>query len=576
MFRNTKTKYFWLLAAAATVLLITFLGVALFNTKGEPREAVVALSMLQSGDWISPINNGVDIAYKPPFFHWCIAICSLPLGRVSEFTARFPSALATIVMLLVAYRAMLRNKTDERLAFLSGLITLTAFEIHRASMACRVDMVLSALIVMAIYLFQSWYENRRKAYIPFIILTMSGAFLTKGPVGVILPCATVGCFMLIRGEKILRAFCTCLLFALASCVLPLAWYWMAYLERGNAFLYLVFEENFLRFTGKMVYSSHEEPIYYNFLTMLAGFLPYTIMLLIVLFTVKFASLHTAASPKNWGRKLWFKIKAMDSQSLISLISAVLIFCFYCVPKSKRSVYLLPVYPFVAYFVAKCMMFISRKNFRTFSIYGWIMATITALLPIIFIATKCGAVPNSIFRGKHAAENVAYLTSIETTPLTIVNIALLTFTLYSIYLFVKTVRQKRQYAACLSVIGMVFMAYLMLDGIVLPRIYEVKTDYYVAQEIGKLVPEGKIWDYRSDFKPGDRNRMHQFSINFYLNDRVKPLDLNRPANGFIIMGDEDIVPFAETYPSYKLKKIKRFDHRSCDDKRKLTLFSFTSN
>lgn len=239
MYRNDKNRYFWLLATAATVLLVMFLGVALFNTKGEPREAVVALSMLQSGDWISPINNGVDIAYKPPFFHWCIALCSLPFGRVSEFTARFPSAVATIVMLLVAFRAMLRNKTDERLAFLSGLITLTAFEVHRASMACRVDMMLSALIVMAIYLFQAWFENRKKAYIPFIILTMSGAFLTKGPVGVILPCAAVGCFMLVRGEKFLRAFSICLLFALASCLLPLAWYWMAYLERGNSFLYLV-------------------------------------------------------------------------------------------------------------------------------------------------------------------------------------------------------------------------------------------------------------------------------------------------------------------------------------------------
>ncbi len=576
MYRNDKDRYFWLLAIAATVLLVMFLGVALFNTKGEPREAVVALSMLQSDDWISPINNGVDIAYKPPFFHWCIALCSLPFGRVNEFTARFPSAVATIVMLLVAYRAMLRNKTDERLAFLSGLITLTAFEVHRASMACRVDMMLSALIVMAIYLFQSWYEYRKKVYIPFIILTMSGAFLTKGPVGVILPCAAIGCFMLVKGEKFLRAFGICLLFALASCVLPLAWYWMAYLERGNSFLYLVFEENFLRFTGKMVYSSHEEPIYYNFLTMLAGFLPYTIMLLIALFTVKFATIHTEAAPKHWLRKHWLKIKTMDSQSLISLISAVLIFCFYCVPKSKRSVYLLPVYPFVAYFVAKCMIYLSRKNFRSFSIYGWIMAAITTLLPILFIAIKCGAIPYSIFRGKHAAENVAYLTSIETTPLNIVNIALIALTLASVYLFIKIFRQKRSYSACLSVIGMVFMVYLMLDGIVLPRVYEVKTDYYVAQEIGKLVPNGKIWDYRSNFKPGDRNRMHQFSINFYLNDRVKPLDLNRPANGFIIMGDDDLTPFVEEYPNYKLKKIKKFGHKSCDDKRRLTLYSFTSN
>lgn len=39
------------------ILAITFLpwlGMTPFNTKGEPREAIVAVSMLQQGDWIYP------------------------------------------------------------------------------------------------------------------------------------------------------------------------------------------------------------------------------------------------------------------------------------------------------------------------------------------------------------------------------------------------------------------------------------------------------------------------------------------------------------------------------------------
>ena len=39
------------------VMLLPFLGLTDFNTKGEPREAVVALSMLKSGDWILPVNS---------------------------------------------------------------------------------------------------------------------------------------------------------------------------------------------------------------------------------------------------------------------------------------------------------------------------------------------------------------------------------------------------------------------------------------------------------------------------------------------------------------------------------------
>ena len=89
-----QDKYIWILAAVCIVSLFLFLGEAYFNTKGEPREAVVALSMLEKGNWILPVNNGVDMAYKPPLFHWCIALASTVIGQVTEYTSRMPSALA--------------------------------------------------------------------------------------------------------------------------------------------------------------------------------------------------------------------------------------------------------------------------------------------------------------------------------------------------------------------------------------------------------------------------------------------------------------------------------------------------
>ncbi len=58
---------------AAAVLLLPWLGETLFNSKGEPREAIVAVSMLESGNWILPVSYGADIPYKPPFVAWIIA-----------------------------------------------------------------------------------------------------------------------------------------------------------------------------------------------------------------------------------------------------------------------------------------------------------------------------------------------------------------------------------------------------------------------------------------------------------------------------------------------------------------------
>ena len=59
---NTQyNKAFWYVSILAILTLIPFLGLTDFNTKGEPREAVVAYTMLEHGNWILPINNGGDI-----------------------------------------------------------------------------------------------------------------------------------------------------------------------------------------------------------------------------------------------------------------------------------------------------------------------------------------------------------------------------------------------------------------------------------------------------------------------------------------------------------------------------------
>ena len=64
---SDKKKAFWFIALLSTLVIIPFLGETIFYSKGEPREAIVAYSMLESGNWILPLNYGTDIAYKPPF-----------------------------------------------------------------------------------------------------------------------------------------------------------------------------------------------------------------------------------------------------------------------------------------------------------------------------------------------------------------------------------------------------------------------------------------------------------------------------------------------------------------------------
>ena len=95
---DSKSTLGILLVTISILTLIPFIGLTDFHTKGEPREAIVAVSMLNSGNWILPENNGGDIAYKPPMFHWSVAAVSSVMDKVTEFSSRFPSALSAIII----------------------------------------------------------------------------------------------------------------------------------------------------------------------------------------------------------------------------------------------------------------------------------------------------------------------------------------------------------------------------------------------------------------------------------------------------------------------------------------------
>ena len=195
---------FWTVIIISAITLLPFLGNTDFTTKGEPREAVVAVSMLNQHNWILPINNGFDIPYKPPFFQWCIAALSMIAGHVSEFTSRLPSALSLIVMLCVGALFYAKRKNNT-IGLLSAMLTLTAFEVHRAGTNCRVDMVLTMFIVCALYALYEWWERGCRRLPWIAVLCMSGATLTKGPVGMVLPCFVMFVFMLFttwQGSKL--------------------------------------------------------------------------------------------------------------------------------------------------------------------------------------------------------------------------------------------------------------------------------------------------------------------------------------------------------------------------------------
>lgn len=558
---NNYNKAFTIVCVIAVMLTVPFLGLTDFYSKGEPREAVVAYTMVEHGNWILPINNGGDIPYKPPFFHWCIALFSLLQGHVSEFTSRLPSALALVAMSVGGFVFFAKRK-NANMALLATLLSLTAFEVHRAGINCRVDMVNTAFMVGALFLMYRWWE-RGKHTMPWLaILCMSGATLTKGPVGMLLPCAVMGVFMLTQRESLWSAVWRLGLTALLSLILPLCWYYAAYLQGGDEFLRLVKEENIDRLLGKMAYESHENPFWYNFLTLITGWLPYTLLFVFSLFVLPWKRFSKSGFMQS--------VRRAEPMQVFVWLAFGLILFFYCIPKSKRSVYLLPCYPFMAWLMAQYVVWLVANRLSAVKVYAWLMGVLGVVLSVAFVVLKTGVVPDTLFHGKHAADNIAMLHALESISVSPLHLlfALLPAAVgvATIMTLLKKDDALRNRVVWLS-LSVVVALLLALDSTFQPAVLNTKADKPLAPQIEQRFDMTKMYSYMSS------PMLHFFSLNFYLGDRIQQFENVKPEDGVLMIPEDDVEEFKKTVGrGYCLQRVWQI-RRAVEEKHEVGFYKF---
>ena len=558
---NNYNKAFTIVCVIAVMLTVPFLGLTDFYSKGEPREAVVAYTMVEHGNWILPINNGGDIPYKPPFFHWCIALFSLLQGHVSEFTSRLPSALALVAMSVGGFVFFAKRK-NANMALLATLLSLTAFEVHRAGINCRVDMVNTAFMVGALFLMYRWWERGKHSMPWLAILCMSGATLTKGPVGMLLPCAVMGVFMLTQRESLWSAVWRLGLTALLSLILPLCWYYAAYLQGGDEFLRLVKEENIDRLLGKMAYESHENPFWYNFLTLITGWLPYTLLFVFSLFVLPWKRFSKSGFMQS--------VRRAEPMQVFVWLAFGLILFFYCIPKSKRSVYLLPCYPFMAWLMAQYVVWLVANRLSAVKAYAWLMSVLGVVLSVAFVVLKTGVVPDTLFHGKHAADNIAMLHALESISVSPLH---LLFALLPAAVGVATIMtllkkddtlRNRVVWLSLSVVVALFLA---LDSTFQPAVLNTKADKPLAPQIEQRFDMTKMYSYMSS------PMLHFFSLNFYLGDRIQQFEKVKPEDGVLMIPEDDVEEFKKSVGrGYSLQRVWQI-RRAVEEKHEVGFYKF---
>jgi 4-amino-4-deoxy-L-arabinose transferase-like glycosyltransferase len=155
----------------------------------EPRYACAARHMIESGNYIVPFFNARPRLEKPVFFHWMLTVS----GRVSQALGisldtmgfRFVPVIMGWLVVLALY-LLARRLLNHRGAFIAAIVLLTSYDFHETSRELVVDMTLAACVIWSWLLFHislGRLERNEKAWLPLLgmYLCLGCGCMTKGP-----------------------------------------------------------------------------------------------------------------------------------------------------------------------------------------------------------------------------------------------------------------------------------------------------------------------------------------------------------------------------------------------------------
>ncbi|HEV2946270.1 MAG TPA: glycosyltransferase family 39 protein, partial [Gemmataceae bacterium] len=319
--------------------------------------------MLDSGNWLVPTFNFQLRDHKPPLLYW-LQIAAYQQFGVNEFSARLPSALAALMAVLLTY-GLGRLMFGPGAGLLAGLILTSAAMFCGAAHFANPDSLLDALTVATFYAFwrgmprsadASWLNGK---WMILASVCMALAVLAKGPVGLVLPTAVIGLYLVCSRQLSLLLDFRLSWAVAAFILLAVPWYVLVSAETKGEFTRGFFlTHNFGRFLSPM--ENHRGPIYYYILILLFGFIPWSPFLILAAVGAIFreqsqlqiancklqiANLHFAIC-----NMLGFLRSLHPSRFLISWMIVYLV--FFSLAGTKLPNYILPIYPAAAILTAR--------------------------------------------------------------------------------------------------------------------------------------------------------------------------------------------------------------------------------
>jgi 4-amino-4-deoxy-L-arabinose transferase-like glycosyltransferase len=309
----------WLLLA---VLWFGTLGIRPLYKADESRYAEISREMVATGDWLTPRLNGFKYFEKPPLQYWATAAFFSILGQ-DDWVARFWSALigfAGIVLTLHAGNRLFGPPTGlYAAAILAGSPLYVVL-----GQVNTLDMSVSVFLAGAIFAFalgrMLWFW-----------VACAAAVLSKGLIGIVLPLAAVGLFMLVRRDWSLIGRIRPVTGALLFLLVAAPWFIAVSVANAEFAHFFFIQEHFQRFTTEM--HQRAQPAWYFLAVLAAGMAPWLVPL---------------------GRSLYQWTRERTSVETLLWIWVLIVLAFFSVSSSKLPPYILPVFPALAVLTARAV------------------------------------------------------------------------------------------------------------------------------------------------------------------------------------------------------------------------------
>ncbi|UOQ50834.1 glycosyltransferase family 39 protein [Hymenobacter cellulosivorans] len=323
----SSRTWLWLFVLALGAGLLVGLSSWGVVESSEARYAEISREMLASGDWLHPRLLGIQHFHKPPVTYWLTAAGIAAFGP-TPIGVRVPAVLAVLAQVVLVFGlGKLLFRGDARHALAAAILYGTFPVVLISALNVTTDAYLMLWELAAAYGILRYLHGGGWRWFYLFWVSLGLAFLTKGPVGAVLPLMVVAGHYF-RQSQPRRPFTIHHLLGLGL-LLGIGLSWYVYLVAENkAFLdYFLWKQTAERFANADAFK-RAKPWWFYLALVPVGSLPWVVALLVQGIRTRWAAL-----PQQWRNVLLFWV-------VVPLV-------FFSLAKSKLLLYLLPIFPGLA-------------------------------------------------------------------------------------------------------------------------------------------------------------------------------------------------------------------------------------